>query len=221
MVAASGASVNYKSDLNTVYSWTSYPYANVKIGPCAFSNLFLIAVQETCAAVLNAITGWRLDMYAKRNYDSFLVSSLHSGHMSKKSLDAMLTAVDKSAEVGRRALRVQAQALGKEKLDIWDLLAPAPVSSDTGKTYSFEEGIELIANAVAAVDEEAGSFVRMCAEKKWIEASRGPSKRPGAYCTGFAVSRNPRVYLSDYNGRATLLSTLAHELGHAFVSFSI
>lgn len=39
------------------------------------------------------------------------------------------------------------------------------------------------------------------------------------YCTKFAKSRTPRVYLSDYNGGAALLLTLAHELGHAFHSW--
>lgn len=41
------------------------------------------------------------------------------------------------------------------------------------------------------------------------------------YCTGFAKTRTPRVYLSDYNGRAQLLLTLAHELGHAFHSWQM
>eukprot|EP00173_Palmaria_palmata_P002008 Plantae.Rhodophyta-Palmaria_palmata.ctg2226.p1 GENE.Plantae.Rhodophyta-Palmaria_palmata.ctg2226~~Plantae.Rhodophyta-Palmaria_palmata.ctg2226.p1 ORF type:complete len:322 (-),score=58.08 Plantae.Rhodophyta-Palmaria_palmata.ctg2226:1293-2177(-) len=85
--------------------------------------------------------------------------------------------------------------------------------------YTFDEGIELIANAVGAFDEKAGVFVRMMRDKGWIEASRGDTKRPGAFCTTFAKSRNPRVYLSEYNGGAGLLLTLAHELGHAFHSW--
>ena len=42
-----------------------------------------------------------------------------------------------------------------------------------------------------------------------------------SYQTSFSVSRTPRVYLSDYNGRAQLLLTLAHELGHAFHSWQM
>lgn len=137
--------------------------------------------QETCAAVLNAITGWRLDMYGKRRHDSFLTSSLYLNRMSKATLDAIFKALDSSSEVGRRALRIQAKALKKKALEPWDLFAPAPVSSaDVGKIYTFDEGINLIANAVGAVDAEGGSFVRMMQEKGWIEASRGDKKRPGA-----------------------------------------
>ncbi|CAN8066675.1 unnamed protein product [Agarophyton chilense] len=177
--------------------------------------------RETCAAALNAITGWRLDLYNKRGYESFLTSSLHSNHIQNATLDALFEALDGKTEVGRRAMKIQASALGKAALEPWDLFAPAPVKGDIGRVYSFDEGIELIANAVGEVDKDAGSFVRMMRDKQWIEASRGDKKRPGAYCTGFAKSRTPRVYLSDYNGRAQLLLTLAHELGHAFHSWQM
>jgi oligoendopeptidase F len=171
---------------------------------------------ETSAAVLNALSKWRLETYSRRKLPDFLATPLHQNRCERASLDAMLDAIDgKGLSVGRRALAVQASTLGKAKLEPWDLAAPAPVSNpEAATTYTFEEGIEVIANAVGAVDSKAGEFVRMMRDKGWIEATRGDAKRPGAYCTGFAKSRNPRVYLSEYNGRAPLLLTLAHELGH-------
>lgn len=137
--------------------------------------------QETCAAALNAITGWRLDLYEKRGYSSFLTSSLHSNRIKNATLDALFEALDSRTEVGRRAMKIQAKALGKTALEPWDLFAPAPVKKNVGRIYTFDEGIELIASAVAEVDKDAGAFVRMMRDKKWIEASRGDKKRPGAY----------------------------------------
>lgn len=137
--------------------------------------------QETCAAVLNAITGWRADIYEKRGLESFLASSLHQNRMSDATLRALLEAIDGAGvDVGRKALSVQAKSLGCKDLKPWDLYAPAPVSNKTERIYTFDEGIELIANAVSEVDEEAGVFVRMMRDNKWIEASRGDTKRPGA-----------------------------------------
>jgi hypothetical protein len=52
------------------------------------------------------------------------------------------------------------------------------------------------------------------AEQGWIEGREGATKTGGAFCTTFAKSRNPRVYLSAYTGSAYWISTLAHELGH-------
>jgi oligoendopeptidase F len=176
---------------------------------------------ETSAAILNALAKWRLDTYARRGLPDFLAAPLHQNRLTRPSLDAMMAAIDgEGVRVGRRALAVQAAALGRAdgKLEPWDLMAPAPVAG-RGTTYPFEDGVEVIAAAVGAVDVKAGEFVRMMRDKRWIEATRGDSKRPGAYCTGFAKSRNPRVYLSEYNGRAPLLLTLAHELGHAYHSW--
>lgn len=136
--------------------------------------------QETCAAALNAITGWRLDMYKERGFDSYLAESLHMNRMSRGALDSLFAAIDDKSELGRRVLRIQAKALGKDCLEPWDLFAPAPVRADVGRTYTFDEGIDLIANAVSEVDKDAGDFVKMMKENFWIEASRGNKKRPGA-----------------------------------------
>jgi oligoendopeptidase F len=172
---------------------------------------------ETCAAALNAMVAWRLETYRRRGVTDFLETPLHQNNLERKSLDAMQAAVaDGGVEVGRRALRIQAACLGKSRMEPWDLFAPAPVSAETATTYPYDEGIAIIANAVGKVDTKAGEFVLMMKERGWIEATSGDNKRPGAYCTGFSKSRNPRVYLSEYNGRASLLLTLAHELGHAY-----
>ena len=131
----------------------------------------------------------------------------------------MMDAIDEQGgEVGRRALSVQARALGKEPMDPWDLFAPAPSPADGGAStrYTFEEAIVLIKDALAEVDPEMSDFVQMMVDKGWIEAGEGDTKRPGAYCTKFSKSREPRVYMSSYTGGASHVLTLAHELGHAF-----
>lgn len=117
--------------------------------------------QETCAAALSAITGWRADIYKKRGLQSYLDSSLHQNRMSQATLNALLEAIDTvGVEVGKKALKVQAKAFGMNALDPWDLFAPAPVGNETENIYTYEEGIELIAEAVSEIDEEAGAFIR-------------------------------------------------------------
>ncbi|MFZ9521654.1 MAG: M3 family metallopeptidase, partial [Silvanigrellaceae bacterium] len=60
-----------------------------------------------------------------------------------------------------------------------------------------------------------GVFVDVMWLIGWIEGSVSNNKRPGAYCTRFAKSRTPRVYMT-YKGSLEDVGTLAHELGHAF-----
>jgi oligoendopeptidase F len=75
-----------------------------------------------------------------------------------------------------------------------------------------------IKNSFAKVSSELSDFVQMMEDKKWIEARVLPNKMTGAYCTGFAKSKTPRVYMT-YMGSRKDISTLAHELGHAYHSW--
>jgi oligoendopeptidase F len=184
--------------------------------------------EESVAAILNALSGWRLETYKRRSHAQpmhFLDAPLHTARIKRGTLDAMLGAVREVRPTAQKVLRLQAQALGRDKLGPWDLFAPPPkvqpkagAAGGTWRDPSFDEAIELIAGAYAEVDPEMGAFVRMMRDKRWIEGRVGPSKRPGAYCTSFRKSRTPRVYMT-YNGGMRELKTLAHELGHALHSW--
>ena len=174
---------------------------------------------ESCAASINAIAGWRLEMCRKRSNGRavhFLDAPLHMNRIVRETLDTLLSVAAEARPLARRAALLQAKAYRKERYGPWDQRAPAPVvSEDGGAPIAYREALELVANAYGSVDPGMGEFVRMMAEKRWIEGTVGPRKQPGAYCTGFARSRNPRVYMT-YTGGASDVITLAHELGHAY-----
>ncbi len=174
--------------------------------------------QESCASVLNALAGWRLDTYKRRSGNKtlhFLDTSIHSGRIERATLDAMMTAVEEAKGLGQQALKLRARALKLDKMAPWDLFAPAPNLSGSASRHTFEAGVETIRASFAEVAPEMGAFVMRMETEKWIEGSLGNSKRPGAYCTSFRKSRTPRVYMT-YRGSNDDIGTLAHELGHAF-----
>ncbi len=177
--------------------------------------------QESCAAVLNSLSGWRLDLYKRRSNSRelhFLDTSLHAACIQRETLEAMMLAVNEAKDMGRKALQLRARALKIDKMGPWDLFAPPPSfnSQSQGETLqTFEDGIEAVRASFAEVDGEMGHFVAKMAKEKWIEASVGDRKRPGAYCTSFRKSRSPLVYMT-YRGSQDEIGTLAHELGHAF-----
>jgi oligoendopeptidase F len=178
--------------------------------------------EESCAAAINAIAGWRLEMCRKRSATKpvhFLDAPVHMNRISRPTLDSILSAAETYRPLARRAARLQASAYGKSALGPWDNRAPAPVldpEADGG--IPFDRAIEIIATAYAKVDPSLGEFVHMMVENRWVEGTMGASKRPGAYCTGFRKSRTPRVYMT-YSGGASDVITLAHELGHAYHSW--
>jgi oligoendopeptidase F len=176
--------------------------------------------EESTAAILNNLAGFRLEEYKKRSHTrkiDFLEFPLMESKIERATLNAMMSAVESRLDVTRRALKAMAKVHGKAKLDPWDLLAPCP-RDGKGKDYPFEKGIGLIRDAYASVDSSMGEFVSMMLKNQWIEARVLPNKRQGAYCTGFMKSRTPRVF-QTYMGSYNEMSTLAHELGHAYHSW--
>ena len=181
---------------------------------------------ESCAAAINAIAGWRLEMCRRRSRGGrsvhFLDAPLHLNRISRATLDTILGVAAEAVPLARRAARLQARARGKERYGPWDQRAPAPPASGDpgggGAPIPYREAVDLIAESYGAVAPRMGDFVRMMAQKRWIEGTVGERKRPGAYCTGFDKSRTPRVYMT-YTGGASDVITLAHELGHAYHSW--
>lgn len=178
--------------------------------------------EESCAAAINAIAGWRLELSRKRGKQKpvhFLDAPVHMNRITRKTLDTLLEVAKQARPLAQRAARLQARAYGKTTIGPWDQRAPAP---DLGQSSSvptpFSDAVDLIADAYADVHPSMGEFVRMMVAKRWVEGTVGDAKRPGAYCTGFPKSRTPRVYMT-YTGCGSDMITLAHELGHGLHSW--
>ena len=177
--------------------------------------------QETVAAILNALNGWRLELSRQRGRVRTLDAldlSCHQSHIERATLDTLMAETWQARHLGQRALGLMARRLGIEELGPEDLFAPPPASSH--RSIPFEEAIEIIALAFAGFDPEMGAFARMMAERGWIDAAPTPNRRTGAYCTKFADPVEPRVFIT-YAGTMDNVITLAHELGHAWHNWLI
>ena len=177
--------------------------------------------QETVAAILNALNGWRLELARQRGRVRSLDAldlSCHQSHIERATLDTLMRETWQARHLGQRALGLMARRLGIEELGPEDLFAPPPASSH--RSIPFEEAIEIIALAFTGFDPEMGEFARMMAERGWIDAAPTPNRRTGAYCTKFADPVEPRVFIT-YAGTMDNVITLAHELGHAWHNWLI
>ncbi len=178
--------------------------------------------EESCAAAVNAIAGWRLEMCRKRSREKpvhFLDAPAHANRISRATLNSLLDAAEAFRPLARRAARLQARAYGKTAYGPWDSRAPAPeLEPGASRGIPFEAAVDIIGRACDQVDPSLGEFVRMMVARRWVEGTVADHKRPGAYCTGFRKSRTPRVYMT-YTGGTGDVITLAHELGHAYHSW--
>lgn len=177
------------------------------------------------ANILNSIASFRLELIEKKSKKkpmSFLTAPLHDACITEKTLNAMMSAIENSKETARKIIQLRARALGKTKCDPWDLICPAPLISEKEKQkkYSFDEAIDIVKKATNTVHTELTDFIDLMVKNKWIEGRDNEGSRAGAYCTTFFKNRTPRVYMT-YQGSLSDVSTLAHELGHAFHSWQL
>ncbi|MEZ8722805.1 M3 family oligoendopeptidase [Vibrio pomeroyi] len=175
--------------------------------------------QESFASILNALAGWRLTENKKRSKIAdvhFLDPSLHGSRIVPETLDTMMSVAKANRAVGQKAGLLMARVHGLDEMKPWNHLAAMPPLGDSeSKVYPFDEAIEVIKTAFAEVNPEMADFVALMVENGWIDAAPAANKRLGAYCTKFAATRTPLVFMT-WSGSRSDLMTLAHELGHAF-----
>ncbi len=180
--------------------------------------------REPAAAVLNALSGWRLELVKRRSVVApagagsvrqwdFLSEPLARARVERETLEAMVEAVRLNLAPLRRILGLMSRLHGRTKMDPWDLLAPCPTAAPV--TENFAQGFQKVVGAFSSVAPEFGQFATMMLDRGWIESRVLPNKRGGAYCTRFAKSGHPRVF-QTFMGSYADVSTLAHELGHAY-----
>ena len=164
------------------------------------------------AAAINGVKGFSVILNGRRTYASPLERSVFQSRITKKSLDALLSVMEKSLPVFRRYLAAKAKLLDVEKLAFYDLFAPVVI---TEEQWSFERAHHFIVETFAAFSEKLASFADRAFKNGWIDALPREGKVGGAYCISFPLPKESRV-LCNYNHDFSSVSTVAHELGHAY-----
>ncbi|MCP1305689.1 M3 family oligoendopeptidase [Paenibacillus tyrfis] len=169
------------------------------------------AQEDFCADALNRIAGFRLQLYKHRGWDSVIREPLQINRMTDKTLQTMWEVIEKNKPVFIAYLERVAKLMGVERLAWSDLNAPLE-GKDTNVSY--DEAAVMIEEQFRRFSPQLADFTVRAFEERWVEAEDRPGKRPGGFCTSFPVSKQSRIFMT-YSGAGNL-STLAHELGHAF-----
>lgn len=163
------------------------------------------------AAALNGVKGETSVLNRKRGWKDDLEPALFRNRITREVLAAMQEVVEESFPLWRRYFLAKAKALGKEKLDWWDLFAPV---GQTTRRWTWEEARDFIVANLSKFSPAAAGIARTAFEESWIDAEPRVGKRGGAYCTHVGAGKS-RI-LANYEETFDSVSTLAHELGHAY-----
>jgi pepF/M3 family oligoendopeptidase len=169
------------------------------------------------ADTLNRLAGFRLTDQKAHDIDDFLEPPLKQNRMQKETLMSMWETVAQNKKPLLKFMARKAELLGLEKLTYADLVAPVTVGDFEAKKYSWEEAQHFIIDNFQDFSPKMAELAQTAFDKNWIEAEDRPGKRPGGYCSDLPESEESRIFMT-FSGSSNEVSTLAHELGHAFHS---
>ncbi len=190
----------------------SHPDAEVRRKAYEAENQAWNVLKEPLAAAMNGIKGEVNTLNRHRGRKDCLDSAIDQSHIDRETLEAMLSAMHDSFPMFRKYFKSKAKRLGKEKLAWYDLYAPMGKSTTN---YSFEEAKRFILEHFGEFSPRLQTFAQRAFDNSWIDAEQRDGKRGGAFCMEVPKVGESRI-MSNFDGSLDQVSTLAHELGHAF-----
>jgi oligoendopeptidase F len=163
------------------------------------------------AAALNGVKGQVLTLASRRIWADPLDESLFWNAIDREVLDVMVEEAGAALPEFRRYLRLKAKLLGITELAWYDLFAPV---GDAGRTWAWPEATAFIEDQFGAYSDRLRGLARRAFDDNWIDAGPRPGKVGGAYCM-WLFGDESRI-LANYSPGYDGVTTLAHELGHAY-----
>jgi pepF/M3 family oligoendopeptidase len=163
------------------------------------------------AAALNSIKGEVNTLVEGRRWGSALDYSLFLSNIDRETLEAMMGVGRESFPDFRRYLKAKAKIIGVERCAWYDIFAPMARGA---RAWSYEEAQAFILENFGRFSDRMQGLARRAFDERWIDPGPRAGKVDGAFCSSIRddESRILANYQPSYDG----LSTLAHELGHAY-----
>ncbi len=160
------------------------------------------------------IRDWRNENIGLRKYKTPISARNLGNDIPDEVVDTLLDVCKKNAPVFQRFFRLKAKQLGMDSIRRYDVYAPVAESS---KNYSFGMATELVLDSFQEFDPRFAQLAHRVFAAQHIDSEVRKGKRSGAFCATVAPDLTPWV-LTNYQGKAEDMATLAHELGHAIHS---
>ncbi len=175
-------------------------------------------IEESSAACLNGIKGEVLTVTSIRGYKSPLEETIIKSRIDEETLNAMLDAMKESLHYFHNYYRRKAELLGhKNGLPFYDLFAPL---GQMNIKYTYQEARDYIVKNFRSFSDKLANFADNAFTNRWIDAEPREGKMGGAFCSNIHAIKASRI-LTNFTGTFSDITTLAHELGHAYHGYCL
>jgi pepF/M3 family oligoendopeptidase len=163
------------------------------------------------AAALNGAKGELAVLNRRRGFTDDIEPALRYNNVDRETLDAMTDAVVASLPDFRRYFHAKARLLGHSSgLPWWDLFAPVGHAGE----ITWARATTMVGDTFASYSDELSALSTRAFAENWVDAEIRDGKRGGAYCAD--VDEGISRVMMNFDGSLDSVTTLAHELGHAF-----
>jgi oligoendopeptidase F len=162
----------------------------------------------------NLTRDWRNENVDLRNYKTPIAARNLGNDIPDPVVDTLLDVCQKNTSVFQRYFQLKAKWLGMKHLRRYDIYAPVAKSN---KRYSFEKASGLVFESFDQFDPQFAAMAEQVMKENHLDSEVRKGKRDGAFCSTLGPDLTPWV-LTNFQGKADDVATLAHELGHAIHS---
>lgn len=171
--------------------------------------------KNTLASTLESTIKCNSTTARLKNFDSSLEFSLFKNNIPATLYHNLISVVHNNLESLYKYFNIKKNKLGLKEFHLYD--GYVSTVSNITKKYSFEEGKQLVINALSILGEDYIETLKKSFTERWIDIYPNRGKTSGAYSSG-TYDTKPFVLL-NYTGSYNDVSTLAHELGHSMHSY--
>lgn len=150
-----------------------------------------------------------------RKYNSPLEASLYSDNIDTEVYKNLIETIHNNMDLMYKYMALKKKLLNLDEMHMYDIYVNP--SEFKEKDISFEEGKQIVFDALKPLGETYLKDLNLAFEENWIDIYPKEGKKSGAYSWG-SYDTKPYVLL-NYNGTIDSVSTMAHELGHSMHSY--
>lgn len=149
-----------------------------------------------------------------RKYESARAAALSGDNIPGEVYDNLISVVNEYLPVVHRYMEIRKKLLGVDELHMYDIYVPTIELPK--KDIPYEEGLDMMREALAPLGQEYIERMNKGIEAGWIDVYENEGKTSGAYSFGSYASM-PYILL-NYTDTLKDVFTIVHEMGHSMHS---
>ncbi len=172
----------------------------------AYGNL-----KNTIAAIYIGNIDSNIALTKTYNFKSKLQQHLYADAISEKVYDNLIDTVNNNLTKLHEYYDFKKKVLNLDEFHLYDTFVP--IVEEENSTYTYQQAKDIVLEIIKPLGEDYQQKAQNIFNNKLVDVMPNANKRGGAYSLS-SYDTDPYI-LTNFKGKYTDISTIAHELGHS------